>query len=359
MCDDVVDLETDIPVPPPVATALTVLAVMGLLACSPFGEVTDEDRDWVEEYARATSHEPHRAVEILERLTSTAPTDEKRRDAEFDLARMALKADDLETATGAFQSLVDEQVDDRIDSRARYELGRLAAEHHGDHDRARQLLEEAILETTPWAGSELALKFYVRHERDLQRHEQLVDALADLADDTDDDRMAAQLHLERGMVLDDDLRRTDDALDAFRAAFDRCYDCASTDEALYQMGNVYVRLQQWQPAIEVLEIVADRTDRSRFVGTYSSARASDARYLLGRIEMLYRQDYEAARYHFEEYLDWFGDGPDGHHVAWYLVDIERLDGTDESYRDALRQFIEDHPYSRHVDTAEDRLEQFS
>lgn len=352
------NIDPDISTRPLGPVALATMMVLGLFGCS-FGEVTPQDREWVQEYATAPGHEPREAEQILEHLARTAPDDEKRRDAQFDRARMALKRDDPETARQRFRALIDERDDDNVASRSMYELGRIAAEHDEDDARARRLLTDTVLQTFPWAGSELALDALIRLERDRNRHESLVDALADMAEQTDEHRLAAQLHYERGAVLLEDLGRDNDALDAFRSAFDRCAECASTDQGLYRMATIYIRRQQFDPAVDVLETVAARDDTSAFVGTYTSLRASDARYRLGRIELVYRQNYEAATRHFEAYLDRFGNNPDADRVAWYLVDIQRLDGTDQSYREALEQFIRDYPESRYVDQARARLEQLS
>ncbi len=338
-------------------TILPLLVV--LVACSPFGQVTDDDRQWTDDYVEATRYDSDEAREKLAELAETAPNDEKRRDAEFDKARKALRAGDVEAARAGFQSLWDEQIDDNTASRAIYELGRIAAEHDQDYDQARRLLHTAIVDTTPWAGSELALRFLVRTERNQQRYEPLVEKLQQLADDVEDDRMAAQLLLQRGKLLEDELKRDEDALHAWRAAYDRCEDCAATDEALFRMGKLYARHQNWQPAVDALTIVADRTQRSWFIGTYSSQRASDARLLLGEIEMLHRSDFDAAREHFEEFLSWFEDHSNAHHAAWHLVNIERLDGTERSYRHALEQFIDDYPRSRYYDEAKRQLEEMT
>ncbi len=331
-----------------------------LWSCSPFGEVTQEDQQWSDEYAQAMRLDPIDAEEKLADLIARAPTTEQRRSAEFDRARIALKRNDAETARLRFQELWDEDSSDNVASRALYELGRLAVEYDDDIDEGRRLLHQTIVETPPWAGSELALQFLVRTERNRSSATELVDHLAELAEQTDDDRMASQIHLERGLTLNEILDRPDDALDAFRAAYMRCHDCAATDEGLYQMGRIYADHQQWGPATSALAIVADRTDESWFIGSYHSQRAADARYLMGRIEMLYRSDYDAAADHFQQFLDTFGtDHPDAARVSWHLVSIERLRGAERSYRRALEHFIDDYPDSRYADDARSRLAEVS
>ena len=337
---------------------VSVLFVLSV-ACTPFGQSTPEDERWTAAYSEATSLPPDDALRRLEQLAEHAPDQEKARAAELDRAKMLVETGDIDAAETAFQALRDERDDDNIASRALYELGRIAVEHHDDLAEGRRLLTNAIVDTPPWAGSEMALQFLIRTEHRAGRTEALVDELDAMATDTDDDRMAAQIHLERGLIFDEHLGDPDAALDAFRAAFDRCDDCASTDEALYQMANIYLDHQQYEPAIEALEIIADRTQDAWFIGTYHSLRASDARYLLGRIEMLHRQNYDAATDHFERFLDDFEHNLDTDRVAWHLVTIERLTGTERSYRRALEQFLDDHPESRYADDAEQRLREDS
>lgn len=328
-----------------------------LIACGPFSPSRPEvaDDEWTREYVEAGHLAPDEAQQRFAELAETAPGDPQARDAEFERARMALKAGDVDEARRLFDELYGANPDDRVASRALYERGRIAYEHDGDADDARQFLHRAITETPPWAGSELALDFYVRTERRDDRPQRLAGDLGRLAEDADDERMIAQIYLHRGVVLDEDLGDADGALDAYRSAYDTCFDCAAADEALFQMGQIYARHQNWDAALEAYAIVADRTKRSFFIGTYSSQRASDARYEMGRIEMLFRRDYEAATDHFEEFLSAFEGHLNADRVAWHLVEIERLSGTDRSHRRALEQFIDDYPHSRRIDRAKQLL----
>lgn len=329
--------------------------MLAVASCSPFGEVTEQDREWVQDYASASRLEPSAAAEKLAALAENAPNDDKRRDALFDRARVLVDAGEIEDARRQFRALHEEDIDDNVSSRALYELGRIAAEHDEDFEQARRLLRQAIVDTSPWAGAELSMQFLIRLEQRLDRHEPLVALLDEISRQLDDDRIASQLHLERGLLLDDQLGRADAALQAFRDAFSRCSDCAAADEAVYQMAQIYVRHQRWQPAVDALEIIANRSRQSWFVGTYSSQRASDARFQLGRIELLYRNDYDAARDHFETFVDRFEHHSNTDDAAWHLVTIERLDGTARSYRRALQRFIDDYPHSRYVDEAKAEL----
>lgn len=329
-----------------------VLALAMLLAgCASTKDEKSDDDAWVQAYLEAMRLEPRAAEAELARLAETAPTEEKARDMEFERARLALRRGDVELARRRFQSLWDARSDDAVASRSLYELARMAEEEDGNIDESRRLLRKTILETRPWAGSELALKFLVLQERRAHRFEWLVDELTRLAERSDDAHLLAQLHLERGLVLDEALGRPDEALDAYRMAHRASPDTAATDEALFQMGQIYARFQMWEPAVTALEIVADRTARSFGVGTYHSQRAADARYELALIEMLFRDDYDAAQDHFRTFQRTFPQHRLSEDVAWHLVEIERLTSSDRAYRRALRRFVDDYPHSRRTDRA--------
>ena len=336
---------------------MSCFALVLALACSSVPDEGTPSQEWTREFLEVTRLAPEEADEGLARLAEEAPTQERAREAEFERARLALRNDDVESARARFQSIWDERQDDNFASRALYELGRIAIRHDENIDEGRRLLMKTIVETPPWAGAEFALQYLLRTDKRSGRIDALVSDLEQMATTIDDDRMASQLHLERGLLLDEKLDQPNGALAAYRQAFQRCSDCGATDEALYQMGTIYARHQQWAPAVASLGIVAKRTGRSFFVGTYNSQRAADARYLMGTVEFLYRQDYAAAKTHFRKYTRKFPNHRQAHEAAWHLVQIERLTGSERSYRRALQRFVDDYPHSSHIDEARRQLEE--
>lgn len=334
--------------------AVCVVAVVVTVGCSSTPDDRPSSDQWLQEYQQIMRMDLEEADEALADLAARTASQTRVRDIQFERARLALRADDVERARQRFEDIWEERSDDAVASRSMYELARIAAEHDDDLDEAHRLLRRAITETFPWAGSELALQYLVRTERRADRIPELVASLEAMAAGSDD-QMAAQLHLERGLLLDEKLGQPNRALDAYRAAHARAPECGATDEALYQMGEIYARHLMWEPALTAYGIVAGRTGRSFFIGTYTSQRAADARYRLGMIELLYRQRYDAARHHFRTYIKQFPNHLKTDDAAWNLVQIERLDGTAQSYRRALERFVDDYPHSRLVDDARRQL----
>ncbi len=339
--------------------AMGCLVLFFAVACSSTSDKQLTSEEWTREFLEVTRLDPQEADDGLAALAERAPSEERAREAEFERARIALRSENIELARTRLQTMWDDRQDDSYASRALYELGRIAAEHDEDTEAAHRLLQQTITETPPWAGSEFALQFLIRTERRAGRTAALVDHLEQMAHIVADDRMASQLHLERGLLLDEELNQPNRALEAFRLAFQRCETCGATDEALYQMGEIYARHQRWDPAVASLDIVARRTGRSFFVGTYNSQRAADARFLMGTVEMLHRQNYDAARTHFRKFVNTFPNHVQTHEAAWNVVQIERLAGSQRSYRRALRRFVENYPHSRHFDAAQQYLEEMT
>lgn len=309
----------------------------------------------MEQYLEAMRQDPAQKEAELERLQREAPSDGQARNLAFERARKALRAGDLEEARGRFQSLWNENPDDAVASRAVYELGRIADEYDSDWEEARRLLRRAIVDTAPWAGADFALDYLLRQESRDERYESLTQLLAEMAADVEDGRMAARLHLERGRVLADALRRPNDALRAYRSAFERCADCAATDDAVFEMGQLYERFRMWDAAVEAYAVVAVRVEPAAFVGTYTSHRASDARYQMGIVELLHRHNFDDAAEHFETYLDDFPNHRRSDDAAWHLVTVEYRAGDEESVRRALERFVEEFPHSRHAERAQRKL----
>ncbi len=330
-----------------------------MIACSSGPEERADSYEWMDDFVEVHRLDYEEADQRLKELAQTAPSEARAREAQFERARLALRADHIETARSRFEAIWEERTDDAPASRALYELGRIAAEHDGDEAEARRLLHKTIAETPPWVGAEFALQFLIRQEVGAGRAAQLADDLGAMAAELEDDRMAAQLYLERGLLLDEELGQPNEALKSYRSAFGRCKECSATDEAIFQMGKIYTRHQSWQAAIDSFAIIARRTSRSFFVGTYNSHRAADARYEAGMVEFLFRQDYDAAARHFKKYVKTFPNHRETDDAAWHLVQIERLRGSDRSYRRALERFVEDYPYSSLVDDARQQLADLS
>lgn len=309
----------------------------------------------MEEYLEAMREDPAQAEATLDRLEEVAPSADQARNLAFDRARQALRDGDVEDARDRFRTLWDDDQDDAVASRATYELARIAHDQDDDWPEAQRLMRRAIVDTAPWAGADFALDYLLRHVRDEDSPESLAAALAQMAADVEDGRMAARLSLEQARILADELRRPNPAFVAYRTAFERCGDCAATDDALFEMGQLYERFHMWGPALDAYAIVADRVEPASFVGTYTSHRAADARYQMGLVELLHRNDYERAADHFETYVDEFPNHRRTDDAAWHLVTVERRAGDTESLRRALEQFLEDFPHSRHAQRAERQL----
>ncbi len=305
----------------------------------------------MEQYLDAMRQDPDAAQAELERLTASAPSNDQARNLQFERARKFLRSDDVERAREVLEAIWDEESGDAVASRAVYELARIAHDVDEDFDQSYDYLRLAIVETPPWAGADFSLDYLLRHQRHPERHQWLEDELRQMADDVEDDRMAARLHLERGLLLADELRHPEPARQAFLAAYQRCPNCAATDDALFEMGQLYERFEKWDAAAMAYAVVAARVKPASFVGTYTSHRAAAARYHLGILELLHRRDYDAAADHFQRFLDDFPNHRYTDDSAWHLVRIEELREDDEAHRRALDRFVEEFPHSRHAERA--------
>ncbi|RAL23807.1 hypothetical protein DL240_06540 [Lujinxingia litoralis] len=302
---------------------------------------------------------PDQAEDQLTALAERAPSPEQARDARFELARFALRRGDIDEATQRFESLWNEGIEDHVTSRALYESARLNIEHHGDRPAGIALLHRAIAQSAPWAGTELALAYLVKVERQADNSAGLIADLDRIAAGLLDPRLKAQLHLAVGELHAEELAAEEKALAAYRQAALACADCAAADEALWRMAQIYQRHQNFEPARQALSLVASRTEESWFVGSYHSHRAADARFELGLLHLLFLDDYDAARDHFETFIDVFPHAQRRPEAAWHLVEITRLSQSSSAYRRALRRFVRDYPDNRRRPMAERRLSELS
>ncbi|RDV38998.1 hypothetical protein DV096_00035 [Bradymonadaceae bacterium TMQ3] len=314
------------------------------------------DSTWSDEFLAAMRLPEVQAEPEVASLALRAPERDQARDARFELARFALRRGDIALADERFEALWSEGIDDHITSRALYESARIALEHHQNRQEAIALLHRAIAQTAPWAGTELALSFLIKIEREAGHQPTLIEDLSRIAAELENDRLKAQLHLSIGELHHADLQDDEGALKAYREAALSCESCSASDEALWRMAEIYSAHQNFNAATRTLGLVAERTDTSWFVGSYNSHRAADARFELGRIHLIYLEDYDEARDHFERFIDTFPHAMRRDQAEWHLVEIARLSASEAAYHRALRRFASNFPESRLADQARRRLE---
>ena len=311
---------------------------------------------WSDEFLAAMRLPAAQAEPEVAALARRAPERAQARDARFELARFALRRGDIALAEERFEALWTEGIEDHITSRALYESARIELEHHQRREEAIALLHRAIAQTAPWAGTELALSFLTKIEREAGNQQTLIEDLSRIAAGLKNERLKAQLHLTIGELRHADLQDDEGALNAYRDAATSCESCSASDEALWRMAEIYSAHQNFSAAIRALAIVAERTDASWFVGSYNSHRAADARFERGRIHLLFLEDYDAASDHFERFIDTFPHAMRRDQAEWHLVEIARLSKSPGAYQRALRRFVSDFPESRLADQARQRQE---
>lgn len=335
--------------------------LLGALFVATLGCATPSSPDatWSDDFLAAMRLPDDQAEPAIAALAERAPEAEQARDARFELARFALRRGDIALAEQRFEALWNEGIEDHVTSRALYESARLELEHHNRRAEAVALLHRAIAQTAPWAGTELALSYLVKIERAENNQEGLIADLTRIANALDNERLKAQLHLAIGELRAADLHDEEGALQAYRQAARSCQSCSAADEGLWRMAEIYSAHQNFQAATRTLAILAERTDASWFVGSYHSHRAADAIFELGRIHLLFLDDFDKARDHFERFIDVFPHAIRRPQAEWHLVEITRLTKSPRAYRRALERFISDHPENRLHDRAHQRLEDLS
>ncbi|MBA2662601.1 MAG: tetratricopeptide repeat protein [Bradymonadaceae bacterium] len=327
--------------------------VFGLLACSAGRPV----QRWNEDFLQAARLQDQRQFDEAEQhyvaLRARATTDGQRRQIDFELANITLRRGDKDGALAAYKAIWDSPVKDSVGGRALHESARIVAEK--DLERALLLHRTVITEYPEHVAADFSLSVLRIHYGRTKEHHVLLELLDALYAVVAPSSIANHILFTRAVLLETELRDEDGALETYTRLYRGCDGCSLGDEALWQMAQIYVRRQHWQPAITILEALAARVETSWFVGTYNSPRAGDSRYQLGMICMLHRNDYDRASEHFELYIKTFPHNVETDDAAWHLVQIERLRGQTNAYQQGLLAFEKHYPDSRHVATARARL----
>ncbi|MGM0555715.1 MAG: tetratricopeptide repeat protein [Myxococcota bacterium] len=295
------------------------------------------------------------AREHYERLLETAPGAEERRYVLVELGRLAEEQGEFQDALAYYERVWSEERDDEYGGEAMYRTALIQQRHLDQAERARQTRRETIFSYPKSVSAEFAV-------RDLADYYERRGALDEIKADFEDiyARVAGtpigdNIMFELGRVLERSGGRDDEALGAYREVVREYNDDSLADDALWQMSKIYRRHQMWEPAMEALELCAAKMEPSWFIGDYNSPWANDARFQLGIINLLFLDRYDVAIDQFEQYLDDFPTSLFADDAAWHILEARRLLGERTAYREAMRQFIDEYPESRHVRTAKTRL----
>jgi tetratricopeptide (TPR) repeat protein len=305
---------------------------------------------WVDEALEAENKQAAGDFDAAEaeyrRLLNDAPTPSDRRWLTYNLGRVALERGERSEALELFADVYEEEVVDRFGANAMYDAAQLQRSHDMRLALIRRYPGEVAAE---FALADIVRTFETDHPKKLEQY--LKELHSDVLETEVDDNVLFSLAALRLSRLDD----ADGALEAYRTLYRQDPDGPLADDAIWEMARIYRSYQMWEPAVELLELLASDTESSWFVGLYRSEWVDDAVYELGMIHLLWLEDPDTARRWFKNYLKRYPEALYADDAAWQLVELERLQGEQRAYREALEEFSGRWPESRHARIARRRL----
>ena len=296
------------------------------------------------------------ARQRLEALQASAKRPADRRVASLALAEILALEGDEERAAAALEAIWRVDVGDEAGARAMLRHGELLAGPLGRPDEAQDLFtrlaarypsfgeaEEALdrLEAEALAGGEVGAL--------LERLETIYGEVR--GEELADDVLFAIARVQREALADEAA-----ALGTLRRLVSDHPESGHADDALWEMAEIYRRHQQWDQAERLWSMLARDVESSWLVGIYHSQWADDARFALGRVALLHRDDLGRAIAHFERFQEDFPSSLLVDDAAWHTVEATRLTGDTPTYRVRLEAFAREHPDSRWARVARRRLQ---
>ncbi|MFU8805573.1 MAG: tetratricopeptide repeat protein [Bradymonadaceae bacterium] len=279
-------------------------------------------------------------------LAHRAPTIERERQAEFEIARLANRQGRTAEALERFEALWSAPLKDSTGGRALYETALITANELDDREASLALHRRVIVEYPDFVASEFSLAEMKRQYTRRGEHQAFIDLLEAVHDEVAGTTVGHQVLFMRARQIQKHLGDDDRALQVYLDVHHGCIECAVGDDALWEMIQIYKARQWWNAASELLDHLARRTEASWFVGTYNSPRAGDARFELGLINLLFLEDYPAARSHFNQYLKDFPHSFHADDAAWHIVQSHRIEEDERLHQRKLERFLRDYPESR-------------
>ncbi|MFB6264938.1 MAG: tetratricopeptide repeat protein [Bradymonadaceae bacterium] len=294
------------------------------------------------------------AEQTYRRLLESASSAEQRRRVRLQLARIAADRGRPTTALDRYEAIWSADRRDALGGRAMSEAADLLA-RRGDADRARELRRRLVVRFPKTNWSERAAEIIADAHREEARLDHLKRLFDRLHGDVRGEPVADNLLFLAAEALDE-TGRDGEAVDWYARLLREHPEGNMVDDAEWELANIYLDHRRWRLARTLLRRVADRVYVSRFIGSYNSPWAADARFALGWIHLVHLDDYRRARRHFRTYVRKFPHTVRTDDASWHLAQTFRLQGRSRRFRRKLRSFIEDYPQSRRVDLARELLE---
>ncbi len=292
------------------------------------------------------------AAKRYDTLLKTAPNDGLRRWVEFRQAEILREKQQYEEALAGYELVWKTADIDEWGSRAMYQSALLHREL-SEADTSFQLLLQTIFKYPNEMSAEIALnEVYRRFEPTPKALDALLGRMAPYLADT---MLAGNILFLKAQNQDKNLDDIAAAAQTYRRVYVDFPDDAIADDALWEMTNLYRRVEDWPSVVQNLKVFANNTESSWFVGSYDSEYVNDAIFELGEINMLWLDDFDEAVYWFERFATSYDDTLKAPKALFYAAEARRLQRAEDLHFAALKDLIRRYPKSKWAQKAADRL----
>lgn len=318
------------------------VGVMAMTGCS----MTRPVELWTDDALRVRQLEDTGDYDAADReyraLQQAPPEGADTRWIAFRRAEILRKKGERNAALEAYQIIWSADRVDTWGARASLNHARLMLE--GSREQGIEGLTRTILGYPNEAGADDALADLVRlHEGDPTALDAL---LAELTPKLDGTYLAGNVRFARAQNLDQGLQDIDAAALLYREIWVDHREDAISDDALWEMTQLFRRVQAWPQAVINLRVFADNTESSWFVGSYDSQWVNDAVFDLGWIHLVYLDDYDAALTWFDRFAADYEDSLRTPEALFWASEALRLKGDSAGRVEYLRRVQDDYPDSK-------------
>lgn len=292
------------------------------------------------------------AAERYAVLLQDPPSDDLRRWIEFRQAEILREKQDFQAALTAYELIWTTPKIDEWGSRAMYQSAMLNKDL-GENDESMRLLLKTVFKYPDEISADNALhEIYRRFEPTPKALDGL---LGDMAPYLAHTMLAGNVLFLKAQNQDKNLHDIGAAAKTYRRIYMDFPDDAIADDALWEMTNLYRRVEDWPSVIRNLKVFANNTESSWFIGSYDSEYVDNAIFELGEINMLFVGDFDEAVYWFERFADSYDDSLRAPKALYFAAEARRLQHADHLHFAALKDLIRRYPESKWATKASDRL----
>lgn len=293
------------------------------------------------------------AIEAYTELSKRADTQQDLQYLQYRSALMLERKGDAEGALAAYEQIYTRPIYpyDQVGARAMYRAGRVYRDLLDDPQTAQEVWLATVRAYPDTFYAEDALTEIRKEYFDAERYEEYIEFSTELFLELQQTEIADNLAFDVAKVLDDELKRCEDAIVLYEMLQQRFPRSGLIDDAIWRTVECYQRHDELEKEIALLEKFVAGREMSIIIGDYDYSQYNPALKRLAEIEEE-RGDLPAAIKAWRRFQETFPLSLDNDDISYRIIELYDELGDAKMMRRYLDEMKKFWPESRYIPRAE-------